>query len=712
MPVTDIRQLLLAAFEVEHRDHVDAIRRAFAPDGRLDLREVFRRAHSLKGAARAVDLPVVEDLAHQLEALFSEAMDSDTPFDRAALEQIGLILDRIEVAATQTGAQVEAVTGPLASEEPVPPTPVGIDRPLELLRVDPEELALLSEAAHEVSTRLAEQMRGQGALRRLHAEAARLERLWSDLHKQTTGDRNAVKARDFDAGLKDLKRELQTVARDQERALWAASQGATRVREQAERMAMTPADLVLGELGRMVRQLARDTGVEVEITVIGLETQAERRVLQALKDPITQLLRNAVSHGAEPVAKRRAAGKPDALHVLLEMSAVAGRLEIHVSDDGPGPDLTRLRAAAEARGALIPTLAGEHAPSPDEILATAFEAGVSSASQVDRLSGRGMGLSIVAEAVRGLGGSVRLEAAKPFGARVVLSAPLNTSRRSLIQVEAGGATYALPGVAGARLLRLDASALESVEGHPAARIELDSVHVVVPIVPLTALLTHTPATIPTHGGMASAVLVSRGDRHLAVAVDGLTNVAPALVQAMTISGVDSGLTLGVAVLEDETPAVVLNPDALMDRWLREHRRLAGGGLGEAQHVEGPAQATRTVLVVDDSITTRTLEKSILEAQGYRVILAVDGLDALNALRSGEAIVDLVVADIEMPRMDGFSLLQAIKADAALSALPVILMTSRADPEDVRRGLDLGAEAYITKQKFDQRELLATIGRVL
>ena len=124
------------------------------------------------------------------------------------------------------------------------------------------------------------------------------------------------------------------------------------------------------------------------------------------------------------------------------------------------------------------------------------------------------------------------------------------------------------------------------------------------------------------------------------------------------------------------------------------------------------QHVTTILVVDDSITTRTLEKSILEAQGYQVLLSVDGVDALNVLRSGETLIDLVLADVEMPRMDGFGLLQAVKADPRIASIPVILMTSRADPEDVRRGLDLGAGAYLTKQKFDQRELLATIGQLL
>ena len=165
---------------------------------------------------------------------------------------------------------------------------------------------------------------------------------------------------------------------------------------------------------------------------------------------------------------------------------------------------------------------------------------------------------------------------------------------------------------------------------------------------------------------------------------------------------------GVAVDEQghDAPALGVAADPLL---------AAGAPFDDGVDVErrtaDQERHARTILVVDDSITTRTLEKSILEAQGYQVVLSVDGIDALNVLRSGEVMIDLVIADVEMPRMDGFNLLQAIKTDPRLSALPVILMTSRADPEDVRKGLDLGASAYITKQKFDQRELLATIGQV-
>jgi len=165
----------------------------------------------------------------------------------------------------------------------------------------------------------------------------------------------------------------------------------------------------------------------------------------------------------------------------------------------------------------------------------------------------------------------------------------------------------------------------------------------------------------------------------------------------------------VALDEHGQPVWIMDVDDLV----RSSDRLSGQSQPTRRRpVHAVKRRTRRILVVDDSITTRTLEKSILEAQGYRVLLAVDGVDALNTLRSSDTLIDLVVADIEMPRMDGFALLQAIKADAAFARLPVILMTSRDDEADVRRGLDLGAEAYITKQKFDQRELLATIGRIL
>jgi two-component system chemotaxis sensor kinase CheA len=266
-----------------------------------------------------------------------------------------------------------------------------------------------------------------------------------------------------------------------------------------------------------------------------------------------------------------------------------------------------------------------------------------------------------------------------------------------------------------RLLRLPAGAIESVEGRPVARIAWGGRDVIAPVISLATLLGSADAAIPVEGGHVNAVLLRRGGRHCALAVQAAQDVRTLLVDSLDVAGLgllDLELLSGIAARDGEAPALVLSPEGLVGRWLRDEGHLAAGTLGLAMPAPEAAAEVPTILVVDDSITTRTLEKSILEAQGYRVLLSVDGLDALNLLRGGEALVDLVVADVEMPRMDGFALLQAIKTDSRLAPIPVILMTSRTAPEDVRRGLDLGAGAYLAKQTFDQRELLATIGRML
>ncbi|PLR25588.1 hybrid sensor histidine kinase/response regulator [Caulobacter zeae] len=695
----DIRRQLLAAFDLEHREHLQAIRQAIAAGGEADTREIFRRAHSLKGAARAVDLPAVEEHAHALESLCAELMDGQRTLDADTTAALEGLLDAVEDAAGAAYAP--------PAPKPAATTAAVADETVEYVRIDVEAVAGLSRAMQTLSGDVLDHGAIDEDLRRLASDARKLERRWRD-----TRGGAAVRAREVEQGLKDLSRALNELSVRRVRAGWALDQGLSDLRGRVEEISQAPAETVFGGFATMVRDIAREAGVAVDVRVTGLDTRADRRVLQALKDPVMHLLRNAVSHGREAPQARAAAGKPERLTVAMTVSAASGRLRIDIADDGPGPDLARLETAAVEKGLMPSRPEGAPAPTPEELLAHAFAPGVSTAQGVDKLAGRGMGLSVVAEAVRKLRGELRLTAGRPWGARVALSTPLSAARQSLLFVDIQGRQAALPSLSVRRLLRLDATRLETVEGHPAARIAIDGDDVIVPMVPLSALLSGVAAEVPVHAGAVSAVLLSHGRRHVALAVDALCDVRSALVEDLDADDLDADLIAGAVQLDDQAPALALDPDALVRRWLRDQRQLAAGGLGFAEEAEDADETTRTILVVDDSITTRTLEKSILEAQGYRVLLAVDGLDALNLLRSGQAMIDLVVADIEMPRMDGFSLLQAVKADAALAGTPVILMTSRADAADVRRGLDLGAEAYITKQKFDQRELLAAIGQLL
>lgn len=690
--VEDIRAQLLAAFEVEHRDHLEAIRRALQTPAQADLREIFRRAHSLKGAARAVDLPRVESLAHELEAVFAEAMEGRAKLAGATLDQIRQLLDAIEVEAAPAGAP-----SPEEGDE------LSAPQSHDLVRLEAAAIDRLSVAARELSSALQVQADVPEQVARLAQEVRQLESLCRN---------RAGKGREQDPellrGLNALAQSLDALAARNVRADWTLQQAAARLREEVDLIALAPAESVLGDLGLMVRTLAEQAGVAVDVRIEGLSTQAERRVLQALRDPLIHLLRNAISHGAEPLEARRRVGKPDALMIGLALTSAGGRLLVRVFDDGRGPQLQQILGAARARGVAPEDLDADEA-TPESILALAFEPGVSSAETVDQLSGRGMGLSVVAETLRRLSGSVALSARRPSGTEVRLSAPITTARQLLVVVEAASAIFALPAYAVSRTLRIPAAKLEWVEDTPTVRIEMDGSHVVVPMISLDALVGRSP---PQTGGLIHAVLLARGERRLALVVDEVRDVGEYVLEAVASGGMDAILAIGAVQLGDEAPAAVLNPDALFDQWLRNARRLAASGVGLPASATVKAEVRRTILVVDDSITTRTLEKSILEAQGYQVLLAVDGVDALQTLRSENLLIDLVVADVEMPRMDGFSLLQAIKADAALAQLPIILMTSRDDPQDIRRGMELGADAYITKQKFDQRELLASIGRLL
>ncbi|GJE01675.1 hybrid sensor histidine kinase/response regulator [Methylobacterium isbiliense] len=780
----DIRAMLLAAFEAEHREHLGAIRAALAAaraGAAPDWNDVFRRAHSLKGAARAVDLPAVEDIAHRLETLFDRIVEGAQPLDRAAEAAVTLALDRIEgmvaalaevpepalpqdaaaaldrclsgsPAAAQPSAETapaqrpaaaprpaatEVTPAPRPAEAPHPPSAetVPAPRPAEAPRAEPAEAApavlrvagedvdRLSRAVHDLSLALQSQDEIGGAVAALESGGRALRRT-ADALRERAGEVSTLSRRLREAGdpgaaaldaaldlLRRLDGEVRAMvrgasglARTQHRAAGTVEVAVRRLREDADRLLLVPAETVFGGYGRMVREIAREAGLPVEVRLEGLDRPVDRVLLQALKDPVLHLMRNAVSHGAEPPEARRARGKPEALTITLSVSLRGGDLVLSVRDDGRGPDIPRIVETARRQGLIPP----EARPSTREALRLVFAPGFSTAERVDRLAGRGVGLSVVAEAVAALRGRARLRRAEPWGAEVIVTVPVSAARRPLLLVEAAGRIYALPGSATARLLRLAPSDLVPVSGLPHARVALDGREVSVPVVPLAALLGG-PAALPVEDGRVRAVLVRNGADLCAVAVDRLLDVRPSLVGPPPPIGGDPGLVSGTVLLADESPALVLDPAGLVARSAEAGGRLAALPAPAARSAR---RRTPTILVVDDSITTRTLEKSILEAEGYRVFVCVDGQDGLDRLRRDGAQVDLVVADVEMPRLDGFGLLRAIKEDPDLTRLPVILMTSRGDPADIRRGLDLGADAYITKQKFDQRELLDTIGQLL
>jgi two-component system, chemotaxis family, sensor kinase CheA len=755
----DIRQLLLAAFEVEHREHVAAIRGALG-SAAPDWNDVFRRAHSLKGAARAVDLPAVEAVAHRLETLFEGVRTGATLLDREAANAVHLVLDRIEtyVAGLEDGAGPDMpddalaalgrvlglpgagpgdtpggapppaampappaagaaadpppTTAPPAATPPAaaPAAAAGAKAAAEpsdpgspFLRVPGEAVEAMARASHDLTSTLAGQAftaDGTARLARLARDLrAGAEALAAEAGAQRPGWR-ALATR-----LGAFAREAADLSRRQAGAASAVEAVAARVRAAAEHLALVPAETVLAPLARALRETAREQGREVDLDLRGLDLPVERGTLQVLKDPLLHALRNALSHGWQEPALRRAAGKPEPLGLGLALAVRGSRLQVTVSDDGPGPDFGRIEAAARARGLLAPGAAAE----PETLLRLVFEPGFSTAQAVDTLSGRGYGLSVAADAARQLSGSVRLEPRSPAGTALVFSLPLSAARRSLLLVEAAGRSYALPGDSVERLLRLRRADLPVALGRTILQLGAGDAATRHPVSDLAEILGHVPD--PADPATLTAAVLRAGGGRLVLAVDRLHDVRPLLVLPPPAFGADPGLIAGTAILPGDVPVLVLDPAGLAARAAASTGTMAQAPRSTT-HAASRAPPRATILVVDDSITTRTLEKGILEAAGYRVVVCVDGQDALDRLRAEIEPVDLVLADVEMPRLDGFGLLQALRADQRFARLPAILMTSRGDAADVARGLDLGADAYLTKQTFDQRQLLDTIGQLL
>ncbi|GBQ90160.1 two component response regulator [Gluconacetobacter johannae DSM 13595] len=695
-----LRQELLAVFEAEYRDHLRVIRDILAAgpmDGRA-LGEVFRRVHSLKGAARVVELSDVEGVAHVLEGRLFRLLDGHQPVGADDVAAIGQAMDRID-AYMQDMPGPEG-PGPDAAPEPgaAPPRDEGGG---SYVQVPVARLDALVGVMHD-----------------LLGAAERQERLWADLEDLVAAARSASATADPAAALARLTRGLTALGRERGRIAGQFDRGMLRLGEEMRAVTLVPAGTVFGSLAGMVRQIAREHGGgEVTVRLVGMDVRADRRVIQALRDPVIHLLRNAIVHGQESAQRRQEAGKPPVPVLTLSVRMVGVRLLVSVADDGRGPDLEAIAARAVQQGLVQ----RDDSPAPETLLARVFDPGFSTRGEADRLAGRGMGLSVVAEAARTLQGSVRMEAGNPWGTVVTMTVPVSQRQRTVLVTQVGELTIGLPGRAIERLVRVPQADIRVVDGRsyfpledrrdPAAGDRAEAS--LVPLAALATFLGAPDAGLPVHDGAVSVVLVAAEGVHCGFAVDRMHEVRILQISDAEAVGLDSELVPGVGWPRGDRPVFVISPDTLLARW--QTGGGAGGSFAGAAASAGPVAAqprSPTILVVDDSITTRTLQKTILQAHGYDVLLATDGMEALSMLRRSSRRVDVIVTDVEMPRMDGFGLLDAVRSDPRLSSIPVVLMTSRNEEADIRRGLDGGARAYITKQGFEQGDLLDTIRGVL
>jgi two-component system sensor histidine kinase and response regulator WspE len=448
---------------------------------------------------------------------------------------------------------------------------------------------------------------------------------------------------------------------------------------------------------RLVRDVSRRLGKQAQFEVVGENTGVDRDILEKLESPLNHLIRNALDHAIEPPEERAAAGKPEAGRIRLEARHRAGMLQIALSDDGRGIDPERLRAKVVERGLTAPDMARQLTGA--ELLEFLFLPGFSTKEAVTEISGRGVGLDVVQAMVRAVGGVVRVSSQVGQGTRFTLQLPISMSVIRALLVRIAGEPYAFPLNRIDRILTLDPESIESLEGRQHFPMDGQPVGLVE-----ARQVLDLPAAGSTPEALSVVVASDRSHR-FGVVVDEFLGerdleVRPLDPRLGKVPNVNSA-----SVLDDGWPVLIVDVEDLVrsvDNMLGGRRLRKVTGHAEAHGARGP----RRVLVVDDSITVRELERQLLESHGYAVEVAVDGVDGWNAVRSAE--YHLVVSDVDMPRMDGIELVTRIKHDERLRSVPVVIVSYKDREEDRMRGLDAGANAYLTKSSFHDRTFLSTV----
>jgi two-component system, chemotaxis family, sensor histidine kinase and response regulator WspE len=484
--------------------------------------------------------------------------------------------------------------------------------------------------------------------------------------------------------------ELETVER-------RSTDLAHRLYEEAVACRMRPfADGVEG-LPRMVRDLARSLGRQVNLEIIGGATRVDRDILASLDAPLGHLLRNALDHGLEPPAVREAAGKPPEGLVRVEARHSAGALQIVVSDDGQGVDVEKLRAAVVER--KLTTREAARALSDAELLEFLFLPGFTTKTTVTDVSGRGVGLDAVHDMVRQVRGTVRVTTRPGKGTRFQLQLPMTLSVVRTLLVDIAGEPYAFPLAYIVRTLKLSRDQIELLEGRQHFEFEGRRIGLV------TARQVFAADAPPIAADEIAVIVV--GDQHQAygLVVDRFLGERELVVQPLDSQlGKVKDIAAG-ALMEDGSPVLIVDAEDMV----RSMDKLASGerlAIAAPRAAAQDANRRKRVLVVDDSLTVRELERKLLGNRGYDVEVAVDGMDGWNALRTGH--FDLVVTDIDMPRMNGIELVTLIRKDPKLKAVPVMIVSYKDREEDRQRGLEAGASYYLTKGSFHDETLLRAV----
>jgi len=766
---------LLEVFRSEAKDHLDALgvllvtlEGEAGPVERRKLVEgIFRHMHTLKGAAHAVNLLDVARKCQELESLLSGLKRGDIPLELPLFDRLHGDLDLLSariftplgsalpvvraewlpseesgtprppypgslppratpdlaagatrgsslpddagVAAEET--QPAQATAPERTEAPGDAMPAEKAPALETVRVPTRMLeSLLLQAEELISAKLAASVlveelsgaardlvgRSTARSRALELAGAALRKPGSDL----AAARLASLVQEFCESERRAELRLRALEKGAERNLFALRGMVDPLLEEMKKLHLLPFSTLTDPFSKLIRDLARELDKEAELLCSGGELEIDRRILAELKEPLLHIMRNVMDHGIEKAQSRTRRGKPARGRISVSLRLQdANQAELIIADDGRGIDPVQVKETALRLELLTPEAAERLGD--DQALQLVFESGFSTSSMITSLSGRGVGLAIVRESLERLGGHAAVESRLGLGTTFRLMLPLSFALIRGLQVEAGGRVCILPASNVELTARLPRDQIRCVENRDTVLLggELFS------LVSLAGVLGLRERGREESSPCQQVVLLQAADKRIAFAVDQVVGVQEVLVKPLGSQLTRVRNVSGATVLGNGSVVPILNINDLM--------RSALASPASVDLSSGPASHGKpkrlSVLVAEDSITSRTLLKNILESSGFQVATAIDGADALSQLKTGS--FDIVISDVEMPRLDGFGLTAAIREDGRWEGLPVVLVTGLESRAHRERGIEVGANAYVVKSSFDQSSLIEVIRKL-
>lgn len=717
-------------FKVESSEHLQKLDDGFLslekePGNTALVAEVMREAHSLKGAARMLGLTEIETLSHRLEDILNAAKKGETALTPETIDNMYKALDRVkklvheaitgETELTRKSSEQKKIEPEIRmmpetkreaeveeeSKIQIPKSKIeGEAFKIETVRVDTNKLDALMTQIGELSvTKL--------RIGRRPAEIEEIIGLWEETNKswEFGVGSSEVKSK-FEGLLNILKKNADEDGSKLEFVSDELEDGIRTIR-------LLPLSTIFSLFPRMVRDMSKAQSKEAELVIEGGETSADKRIIEEMKDPLMHMIRNAIDHGIEKPEERERTGKPRTGTINLKAYQTATNIIIEVKDNGKGLDLDAIKQAALKRK-LIREEELE-VMTPSQVQSLIFVSGFSTSSFVTEVSGRGVGLDVVRNNVEQLKGTVQIESTPGSGCTLRVKLPITLATIRVLIAGVNGRSYALPVEDVLTTVRVGEKEVFTIEGRDTVVFEGQPVSVA----RLSELLELREAHLVKREAESvkkryeirdtryePCILISIGDDKLGLLVDELLDEQEIVLKPHSIILKRVRNVSGTTILGTGEVCIVLNPQDLIKSVSREAFLVKR----KNEIPDTRYEARKAILYAEDSLTTRTQVKRILEGAGYEVEAAVDGIEAFSKL--GTRSFDALVTDILMPNMDGLTLTKKVRQNKKYKELPVILVTSLASDEDKKRGMEAGANAYITKPAFDQKILLDTLRRLI